>query len=200
MIPCPIRAIFMNKPMTVSRQPKGFTLMEMLVVITIIVMLAGLTVAGIGFVNIRKANSQAQVQIALLSKAIEEYKLDNGVYPGDLADSPIDGDISEELYQALFLDGYLDQVAAEVNPRKMYLPELDPRSGKQSWVQRSLDDTVANIPIKILDPWRRPYLYRKGADAQNPDFDLWSTGKDGKTDELNADRSIDVNRDDIRNF
>ncbi len=190
----------MNKPMTVSRQPKGFTLMEMLVVITIIVMLAGLTVAGIGFVNIRKANSQAQVQISLLCKAIEEYKLDNGVYPGDLADSPIDGDISEELYQALFLDGYLDQVAAEVNPRKMYLPELDPRSGKQSWVERSLDDTVANIPIKILDPWRRPYLYRKGADAQNPDFDLWSTGKDGKTDITDADRNIDVNRDDIRNF
>ena len=59
----------------------GFTLIELMAVITIIVILAGLVVGGLGFVNDRQAKEKAKVQIALLSKAIEEYKLDNGVYP-----------------------------------------------------------------------------------------------------------------------
>lgn len=59
----------------------GFTLVEMLAVITIIVILAGLVVGGMGFVNDRQAREKAKVQIAMLEKALEDYKLDYGSYP-----------------------------------------------------------------------------------------------------------------------
>ncbi|MGL5016658.1 MAG: type II secretion system protein, partial [Luteolibacter sp.] len=45
----------------------GFTLIELMAVITIIVILAGLVVGGLGFVTERQAKEKARVQIALLS-------------------------------------------------------------------------------------------------------------------------------------
>jgi len=183
-----------------KQRRRGFTLIEMMTVITIILILAGLTVAGMGFINDKQANAKAKVDIELLSTAIEKYKLDNGEYPGLDPDSPIDGDISEELYNALFYEGYADlEVNGGDGEIPIYLNELDPRSGKQTLVEK----TNTNVPpqnLKIKDPWGRPYLYRKGTLANNPDYDLWSTGKDGETNVGNPDKSLDGNRDDIRNF
>ena len=65
----------------------AFTLIELMAVITIIVILAGLVVGGLGFVSERQAKEKAKVQIALLSKALEEYKLDMGTYPGTATDT-----------------------------------------------------------------------------------------------------------------
>lgn len=186
----------------------GFTLIELMTVITIMVILAAVTVAGVGFVNEFQAKKKAQIDIELLSKAIEEYKLDTGKYPGDDANTAVEGDVSEQLYKALFYDGYESQNSDPKGEVKMYVPELNPKNSKQSWV--TFVDDKAEMPdnLKILDPWRRSYRYRKGEDkdpsntsySQNPDFDLWSTGKDGKTDASNPDRTIKENGDDIRNF
>ena len=179
---------------------RGFTLIEMMTVITIIIILAGITVAGMGFITDRQANAKAKVDIELLSKAIEEYKLDFGDYPGFDEHTDVEGDVSDELYNALFYEGY---VALEANGGDgsidIYLNELDPRSGKQSWVAK----TNANRPpadLQIVDPWGRPYRYRKGDNAQNPDFDLWSTGKDGLTNPANPQKTLTGNKDDVRNF
>ena len=182
----------------------GFTLIELMTVITIMVILAAVTVAGVGFVTEFQAKKKAQIDIELLSKAIEEYKLDMGKYPGLDDDTPDDdtpeqGEVSEQLYNALFFAGYEAQSSDPKGEIKMYVPELDPRNRKQSWVEVSYE-TDPPVDRKILDPWKRQYRYRNGPNAQNPDFDLWSTGKDGKTDAANPDRTIKENRDDIRNF
>jgi general secretion pathway protein G len=84
----------------------AFTLIEVMAVITIIVILAGLVVGGMGFVTERQAKEKAKVQIALLSKAIEEYKLDMGKYPGSADSTPATGLITAELYDRLFYQGY----------------------------------------------------------------------------------------------
>jgi len=161
-------------------------------------------------VNEKQARDKAKVQIAMLSKAIEEYKLDMGVYPGTAANTNVNGltgtpSVSAELYKALFKDGYDYSMATDTaknnwpatRATKIYLPELDPRNSKVGWVDPVTSTTPPDsVPIK--DPWGNPYRYRKGTNAQNPDFDLWSVGKDNKhnTGTLNhAD-----NRDDIRNF
>ncbi len=146
-----------------------------------------------------QTTARAKVDVELLSKAIEAYKHDWGEYPGLDEDSPLHGDISEELYDALFYDGWNYKTKGVGYEIKIYLKELDPRSDKQRWVKK----TTSSIPpksLKILDPWGRPYLYRKGSNAQNPDFDLWSTGKDGQTDVYDPDKKVRENRDDIRNF
>jgi prepilin-type N-terminal cleavage/methylation domain-containing protein len=184
-----------------SRKPVGgFTLIELMTVITIMVILAAATVAGVSFVTEYQAKKKAQIDIELLSKAIEEYKLDTGQYPGVDVDTAVEGDVSEQLYQALFLDGYAAQTNSAASEVKMYVPELDPRNRKQSWVTVTYDGAPSLVALKIFDPWKRSYRYRKGANAQNPDFDLWSTGKDGETKAENPDRTIKENRDDIRNF
>ncbi len=192
-----------------SNSRKGlaaFTLVELMAVITIIVILAGLVVGGLGYVSEKQASSKAKVQIALLSKAIEEYKLDMGKYPGIDPDSRADGKISSQLYDKLFYEGleFSDNPSRTDTPTdpkatKIYLADLDPRTTKQGWVATN---TTAKAGEPILDPWGNQYLYRKGKSAMNPDFDLWSAGKDGKTKTTNtADdlSSVDM-RDDIRNF
>jgi general secretion pathway protein G len=191
---------------TQLRHPaRGFTLVELIAVITIIILLAGLVVGGISYVRDRQDREKAKIQIALLSKAIEEYKLDMGVYPPlDIENTPADGDISEELYQALFYEGYeasqsSGAAASADKATKIYLAELDPTTSKQGWVEKNTTGTPGP-ELKIVDPWGNPYYYRKGSNAENPDFDLWSAGKDGKTNPSNPDLSEEDNRDDVRNY
>ena len=187
------------------RGRQGFSLVELMAVITIIVILAALVVGGMSFVTARQAKNKAQVQIELLSKSIQDYRHDMGRYPGVADNTPVDGkDMTEELYEALFYEGY--QVTE--NPggavtgdeaTKIYLPELDPTSSKQGWVGPA---TSVPAKTKILDPWGREYRYRKGTNAQNADFDIWSTGPDGETNPADSPGALKdpKNRDDLKNF
>lgn len=156
---------------------RGFTLIEMLVTITIIVILAGLTVGGFKFVTTKQANEQAKIQISLISNALEEYKLDKGEYPpGTNSTTP--------LYKALYFDGVQDDGS------KIYLPELDPVNNKQGWTEGTGAD------VKIIDPWGVEYIYRNPPTV-NPDFDLLSKGQDGVTSDILTDQQ---NKDDITNY
>ncbi len=184
---------------------RGFTLVELMAVITIIVILAALVVGAMSFVNERRAKNQAQVQIELLSKAIQDYKFDMGNYPGLADNTPVDGTgMSEELYEALFYEGFQAAQNPSATPAgnvatKIYLPQLDPTSSKQGWTAPA---TSVPARTKILDPWGREYRYRKGTNAQNADFDIWSTGKDGETNPANSPGALKdpKNRDDLKNF
>ncbi|CAN5818430.1 type II secretion system major pseudopilin GspG [soil metagenome] len=62
-------------------QARGFTLLELLVVIVIIGLLAGL-VAPRYFDQVSKSNTKiARAQIDSLEKALDQYRLDVGAYP-----------------------------------------------------------------------------------------------------------------------
>jgi general secretion pathway protein G len=193
----------------------AFTLIELMAVITIIVILAGIVVGGLGYVNEKQAREKAKVQLALISKALEEYKLDNARYPGKDQDTAADGTITNELYEELFYEGY--DYTKQNNPTpwektvdgivvpkatKIYLPELDPTASKQGWMTpvtgSNPQPPVPGPTTKIKDPWGNEYRYRKGTNAENPDFDLWSAGKDGKS--VPGTASDPSNKDDIRNF
>ncbi len=185
---------------------QAFTLIELMAVITIIVILAALVVKGMGMVTERQAKNKAQIQIESLSRAIQEYKLDTGRFPGTDDNTSIDGKgVSEQLYEALFYEGYdfaenpTRADATGLLATKIYLPDLDPVNSKQGWV-----GPATSVPTKteIKDPWGREYRYRKGDNAQNPDFDIWSTGKDGETNPANSPSALKdpKNRDDLKNF
>jgi type II secretory pathway pseudopilin PulG len=206
----------------------AFTLIELMAVITIIIILAGLVVGGMNFVTARQAKEKAKVQLAILSKALEEFKLENGAYPplkikdgslepADNADTFTRAGAttqSQALYKALFLDTDYDGTAAvdgsgaQVDKdQKIYLPELNPGTtaspSKLGWNSTNKDH--------IIDPWGNPYAYQSAVNAptgtgasktanpndkcNNPDFDLWSMGKDGKT---NTDPRHADCRDDIK--
>ena len=182
----------MNPPS--SSRHRGFTLVEMLASITIIVILAGLVVAGMDYVKEKQKRSTAEMQIKLLANACEEFKLDFGFYPGRADNSPSDGkNMSNELFSDLYWDSNRDG-SGPLNDsvQKIYLSDLDPEHNRQGWIDGK------GQAARILDPWRNEYRYRKGSTAQSPDFDLWSPGKDGKS--FPDDPKNKFNRDDIRNF
>jgi general secretion pathway protein G len=165
-------------------RPRGFTLIELLVVITIIGILAAISMSGFSFITRKKAEEQARVQISLLEKALEEYKLDNGEYPGTN---------TTETATALFDPLY--QTGANLTPPgKIYLAELDPNNKRQGWIRNTAG------AINIVDPWGNEYIYRRGdhTNAKNPDFDLASMGNDGITN--NSDPNAPENQDDIANY
>src|SRR5437899_8747523 len=62
---------------------RAFTLIELLVVISIIIILAGLMLSTVGYVQKKGARSRAEAEIAAMSAALESYKADNGIYPTD---------------------------------------------------------------------------------------------------------------------
>src|SRR2546423_10523691 len=63
------------------RAAGAFTLIELLIVMAIIIVLAGLILATANYVQKKGYRSRAEAEIAAISAALENYKADNGVYP-----------------------------------------------------------------------------------------------------------------------
>jgi prepilin-type N-terminal cleavage/methylation domain-containing protein len=59
----------------------GFTLLELIIVIAIIGILAGLILSTAGYIQKKGASSRAETEIAALTVALENFKADNGDYP-----------------------------------------------------------------------------------------------------------------------
>jgi general secretion pathway protein G len=71
----------MNQVITARRRSRGFTLLELMVVIVIIGVLAALIAPKV-LENVDKAKiTAAQADISSLMNALKMYKLDNGRYP-----------------------------------------------------------------------------------------------------------------------
>lgn len=80
----------------------GFTLVELLATIAVIMVVAGLIMGTLGYVNRKGAEGRAKAEVAALAAAIDNYKLDFGAYPDP-----------EGLFQELTAQG-------EVNSSKVY--------------------------------------------------------------------------------
>ena len=165
----------------------AFTVLELLVVITIIVILAGLILATAGYVEKKGARSRAESEIAAISAALESYKADNGIYPTTANTNGLDArtatnpsayqTASFDLYTALTGDTNGDRTvgAGDTNPSaKSYFSfkptQLNPAPPSTSTV------------TSIRDPFGNSYGYSTAQAANpgsntgyNPTFDLWST-------------------------
>ncbi len=164
---------------------RAFTLIELMVVITIIVILAALTVTISGWVQRKAAVDKARTQLKLMESQLQAYERDVGSFP---AGEDLKGLI---LYQVLYGDGVgpdgipgnADDGALDGKPDEgatIYIPDFDPETDSLGMI-----DTVnGEAPEELLDPFGFTWRYRRGdeAAARNPDFDLWSPGPDGEDD------------------
>ncbi|TMP96229.1 MAG: hypothetical protein E6L07_05790 [Verrucomicrobia bacterium] len=146
----------------------AFTLIELIVVIAIIIVLAGLILSTVGYVQKKGARARAETEIAAMSAALESYKADNGIYP------PHDGSNGgHALYQALTGDG--DDVIGGSNAST----GTPPASAKSYMALKPtmLRPNPADNSTRVVDPFGNDYGYRTPpvANAVNPTFDLWST-------------------------
>lgn len=78
----------MFSQLTTSRSRRGFSLIEILVVIAIMAVLAGLIVALAGVVGDRKAVSKTEAEVQRLALLIETYRAKTGVLPPDNPNNP----------------------------------------------------------------------------------------------------------------
>ena len=94
------------------KKTQAFTLIELLTVMVVIAILAGLILSISGFVQKKAATSRAEAEIAALSAACENYKADNGIYPRyanstDKLDPRTSGNPSAYAAASLYLYGQL---------------------------------------------------------------------------------------------
>jgi type II secretory pathway pseudopilin PulG len=155
---------------------------ELLVVITIIVILAGLILATTGYVQKKGARSRAEAEIAAMSAALESYKADNGIYPRDTTNNTTDNlnarvSGNPTSYQGASLFLYNSLFGATNGSRT-------PASGARSYFtfkpnMLSPADQSQNVQY-IRDPFGNSYGYSTANQANsstgyNPTYDLWST-------------------------
>ncbi|HJT80372.1 MAG TPA: type II secretion system protein [Chthoniobacterales bacterium] len=187
------------------RHPEAFTLLELLIVMTIIIILAGITFATMGYVNNKARRSRAEAEIAAISAALENYKADNGTYPSTTntvsltATGPVDNDSKTGTYAKATLDLY--ELITGDTAHDGSLP-----TGAKSYMQfkptmlgpegRKAPPTASNKVTSIMDPFGHSYGYSTAknpdvnptgaasASGYNPTFDLWSVANaDPNTDQ-----------------
>jgi type II secretory pathway pseudopilin PulG len=163
----------------------AFTLIELLVVIAIIIVLAGLVLSIVGYVQKKGARSRAETEIAAMSAACESYKADNGIYPQDAATDSLDARATGDpmAYETASLYLYNALFGATNGSRT-------PNTGARSYFvfkpnMLSPADQNQNV-LYIRDPFGNSYgystAYQHDVDqgnapthGYNSTFDLWST-------------------------
>ena len=170
---------------------RGFTLIELLVVITIIMVLAGLTLSLFSYANVKAASDRARAEVSALSLALESYKIDNGDYPRDTAgktdglDASQNTDATSAAYQAASLVLYKALSGDTNNTRQPIAKVYFPFKSNMLYPKAVVGGTTA--VQYIADPFRNAYGYStlgtatSGSSGYNPTFDLWSTATSDPT-------------------
>jgi prepilin-type N-terminal cleavage/methylation domain-containing protein len=183
---------------------RGFTIIELLIVMAIIVILASLVLGVAGYANRKGATSRAEAEIKALEAACESYKADNGIYPRNADTDALDAAATTAAAYnpagttypkaSVYLYGQLSGDYDNSNPAAStnYNFKRDGNEGKgymefkpNMLAPQGGTGTVTNI----RDPFGNSYGYstayaawqeppNSGAPPQkgyNPTFDLWST-------------------------
>lgn len=168
--------------MAISRA-RAFTLIELLVVIAIIIILAGLILSTVGYVQKKGARSRAEAEIAAISAALENYKADNGIYPRDTTNNTTDNldartagnpatyqTASLFLYDSLFGSASSGSRTAASGAKSYFVFKPN---------MLSPTDQTLNVQY-VRDPFGNSYGYstayqKSSSTGYNPTYDLWST-------------------------
>lgn len=168
----------------------AFTIMELLIVISIIIALAALILGTAGYVQKKGARSRTEAEIAAMSAALESYKVDNGIYPSSANTVSLNATITDPMqYRTASLD--LFKALTGQNPdgsaiagQKTYMAFKPATLGRQDM---SSPVSGGNQVLYLRDPFGNSYGYSTsrnpdanpsgaaGASGYNPTFDLWST-------------------------
>ena len=187
-----------------SPNGRAFTLIEMLVVMAVIAILAGLILSTNSYAQKKAAIERAKGEIAALSAACENFKADTGVYPStkdtEKLDPRKDGSPSSSKYELASLDLYKLLNADEDADG---IPEKGGKSYAADFFnpsRMSIDKSSKKVRY-LQDPFGNCYGYSTAGNKQsqeyraeleknpkakrptgpalegyNQTFDLWSTG------------------------
>lgn len=164
-----------------SRRDHAFTLIELLIVMSIIIVLAGLILATSGYVQKKGYRSRAEAEIAAMSAALESYKADNGIYPTDSTTNALNPTTTDTrtyktasvvLYRALSGDDDNDSMRScesksyfAFKPNQV-APAVPPQV-KVDYIRDPFGNSYGYSTMKASNP--------AAIAGYNPTFDLWST-------------------------
>lgn len=154
----------------------GFTLIEMMVVISIIAVLAALVLGALSAARTQSKVQLTEAKMSMLDAKIKEYERDFGDWPDSKG---VDGRAGgEALLEALLTE---EQNGPYIARKEMTLGDLDNNSHDE-----------------ILDAWGKPfhYIHFRHYDSEPPNrdsFRLYSAGPDKQYDPENPDSDDIVN-------
>jgi prepilin-type N-terminal cleavage/methylation domain-containing protein len=170
--------------MSIRMRRAAFTLMELLIVITIIVLLMGMVMGGVMYTRKAAAQAKTRGKISEIAGALQTYRTVSGRFPDDPAK--------------------FSQLTS--NPLSTAISPGDWRDINQA-LATILKDAGEPVASTLEDAWKQPLLYRPARflpfdstaprliDKDDPpgrdSFQLWSTGAN-KTDQGGAAGSDDV--------
>ena len=141
-----------------ERSRAAFTLIELLAVITIIGILAGLTLGAAGAVRRHGATSTAKAEVAALQAACDRYYADNGAYPIGTA-SPTT--VTAPAGATVLFTNLLGSTTLSAAP-----------TSKRYFEPKPAMVYTNGTPNYFIDSWGYPYGYN--SDGTNAPL-IWST-------------------------
>ncbi len=173
---------------------RSFTLIELLAVMGVIAILAGMILGAAGYVQRKAARDRARSEIAAMEAALENYRADNGSYPANplkrpsSAASPPSSGGAHILYQALTGDGTDKLMKGGVASRGNNKYGV---TGKIYWEPK--DNQLNAERNQVCDPFGRPYHYVSPGYFNTATFDLWSgTARDTQHLEAWENEGVDA--------
>ena len=181
-----------------GRRHNAFTLIELIVVVSIIAVLGALVLSTAGYARKKGARARAETEIAAMSAAIENYKSDNGIYPRGPANAITIGTVTipanaTDNLNARTRGNPADTADPTYGETSLYLYTLlsGDSTGNRSPTGKSYMAFKPNMLLPpggsgtvtaISDPFGNSYGYSTANQADpvtpkgyNPTFDLWST-------------------------
>lgn len=165
-----------------DQAPRSFTLVELMVVVAVIGLLAGILLAAAGGVRNQAARSQAKAEIAALESALTRYQMDFGGFPAPSTNISTNGsqyplNPSNYIASSRIMFSNLMGRAVFTNP---------PDPGFKAYLEPKPSMVVTNVsPNYLIDPWGNAYGYYWNTN-ENPPVgssmfsrvvpDVWSTG------------------------
>lgn len=209
----------------VAARGRGFTLIEVIITITILLVLGTMGWQANKMVQTRQMNKTAEIQVSQMELGLNAYRQDNSdIMPngkGDLWSA-------HQLYAALYCDedndGEPDTDEKTKEQRVPYCEAIKPVASMKHLTEIENGIPATKLPMHapnsskrtkkkyyaIIDPWGKPYLYRMGYESRderkkegkgiNPDFDIFSQGPDGLGNGLTNEGDNEDNISNIRSW
>ncbi|MEO0415633.1 MAG: prepilin-type N-terminal cleavage/methylation domain-containing protein [Verrucomicrobiota bacterium] len=164
---------------------RGFSLIELMVVVGIMILLAGLVIAALPGVESRINRNKTLTYIAELGNGIDRYELDNGIFPLNVpsSDDPTTRDQEGlEGGNVLYthLSGDFDEDGSPDEGATVYVPSLDYDSNEDRKEKRSDKVISGSGTYTLIDAYNNEVRYlahkpnTEDKKTKHPSYDIWS--------------------------